>query len=192
MNKRKVLIFIAVLLTLTAQFGFSLDARLVSAEIFMTLRPDAKAVVSHALLWDVRSGTMGGFYFQGEEAPYVWDTERCWADLQDGTRSKLDIKKMEGKWDILLAGGKRTAGKATWVLTYGADLAAAGMFGTTIAENGERLFYFHWAPPRWDNEMDHRTVTIVMPLKINKGRIGQRPIRPPSIPWFQNRKICQR
>ena len=99
--------------------GFSLDARLVSAVIFMTIRSDAKAVVSHALVWDVRSGTMGGFYFQGEEAPFVWDTERCWADLQDGSRSKLDIKKMEGKWDILLAGGKR----------------AAGMFGTTTAEN---------------------------------------------------------
>jgi hypothetical protein len=55
----------------------ALEARLVSAEIYLTLGSDGKAVVQHSLVWNVSSGTMGGFYFQGEKAPFVWDMERC-------------------------------------------------------------------------------------------------------------------
>ena len=43
----------------------------------------------------------------------------------------LDIKNAGDKWHILLSQGKRTSGISTWVLTYGADLAATNMVGLT-------------------------------------------------------------
>ncbi|HCX96069.1 MAG TPA: hypothetical protein DHU26_03600, partial [Spirochaetaceae bacterium] len=150
----------------------ALEARLVSAEIYLTLGSDGKAVVQHSLVWNVSSGTMGGFYFQGEKAPFVWDMERCWADLPDGTRQPLEIKRAGDKWDILLARGKRTNGLSTWVLTYGTDLLAADMSGLTQKADGEKLFFFHWAPPEWDQALDHRTVTIILPIEVSRRESG--------------------
>ncbi|MCX8014086.1 MAG: hypothetical protein N3A02_07320, partial [Rectinema sp.] len=78
----------------------ALDARCTSVETYLTLYRDGKAVVRHSIVWNVSSGTMGGFYFQGEEAPFVWDTEHSWADLPQKVRVPLEIKRSGDKWDI--------------------------------------------------------------------------------------------
>jgi len=172
MKRSRFLLVMLVLIGLSGQALAALEAQAESVETFLTLHSDGKAVVQHSIVWNVSSDTMGGFYFQGEKAPLAWDRERCWADLPDGTRSPLDIKDAGGTWDILLAQGRRTSGTSTWVLTYGADLAAADMVGLTERSGGEKLFYFHWAPPEWDQALGHRAVTIVFPIEVKAGETG--------------------
>jgi hypothetical protein len=172
MKRNGFLLVMLVSIGLWGQPLAALEAQAESVEIFLTLHSDGKAVVRHSIVWDVSSGTMGGFYFQGEQAPMVWDAERCWADLPNGTRTPLDIKNAGDKWDILLSQGKRTSGFSPWVLTYGADLAAANMVGLTDKSDGEKLFYFHWAPPQWEQPLDHRSVTVVFPLEAKAGESG--------------------
>ncbi len=170
--KRSRTLIAALLIAALVQGLGALEAKAQSVEVFLTLHSDGKAVVQNSIVWNVSSGTMGGFYFEGEKAPMVWDSQRCWADLPDGTRQPLDISRSGSRWDVNLAKGKRTSGTSTWVLTYGADLAAVGMVGLTEAAGGEKLFYFHWAPVEWDQALDHRTVTIVLPIEVAAGESG--------------------
>jgi hypothetical protein len=101
----------------------ALDADLVSSDVTVVLRPDGKADVTYRLEWTASGGRgMSGFYFEGEAAPLAWNPEYCWADLPDGTRSALDIKRVSGgKWDVILANGRRFTGRAFYNISYGAD-----------------------------------------------------------------------
>ena len=59
---------------------------------------------------------------------------------------------------------------ALYVITYGADLAAAGLIGTTESPEFGSLIYFDWAPVTWDEPLDHRTVRITLPIVIPPSR----------------------
>jgi len=159
-------------LFLAAGPALAVDADLRTVEITVLVRPDGKATVWHELDWNVTSGDMGGFYFQGEQAPFAWNEEQCWADLADGTRSPLEIKRAGDRWDILLADKQRASGAAHWVLSYGADFLSSGMTGLTANADRGELWYLHWAPPEWDEPLEQRTVHIVLPLPVDPGSAG--------------------
>ena len=143
--------FAFVLLLAVAPRAAALSSDLVSDETTVVLRLDGKATVNYRLEWNVSSGTMHGFYFQGEAFEPVWDMERCWADLPGGARSALSIKNLgDGKYDVVLAEGKGFSGKAYYNLSYGGDFAAVELIGRTVSEKGEKLLYFDWAPVTWD------------------------------------------
>jgi hypothetical protein len=46
------------------------------------------------------------------------------------------------------------------------------MSGLTQKADGEKLFFFHWAPPEWDQGLDHRTVTIILPIEVSRRESG--------------------
>ena len=146
----------------------ALESHVASVDITVSLRTDGKATVFYSLEWDVTSGTLGGFYFQGEAFSPVWDSTRCYADLPNGKRVALDIRSMGGgKYDVVLAGGKRTAGTSYWNLTYAGDFAAEGLVGRTESPEHGDLVRFSWAPVEWDQGLDSRTVRVVLPVKVS-------------------------
>ncbi|NLJ45984.1 MAG: hypothetical protein GX430_05430, partial [Treponema sp.] len=154
-------------LCLASAAAAALESRVATVDVTVSLRPDGKATVFYRLEWVVSSGTLGGFYFQGESFAPVWDRERCWADLPGGVRAGLEIKDLGGgRYDVLLAGGRRTGGTSFWNLTYGGDFAAADLVGRTTSPEFGDLVRISWAPVEWDQTLDSRTVRIVLPVTV--------------------------
>ena len=154
MSRSPGLVLAAFLSLLAASLpAAALEARLASDETTVVLRTDGKATVTYRLEWNVTGGAMHGFYFQGESFEPVWDMRRCWADLPDGELgSALSIKDLgDGKYDVVLAGGRDSPGKSYYNLTYGGDFAGEGLVGATTSEKGEKLVFFDWGPVAWDD-----------------------------------------
>ncbi|HEY9054714.1 MAG TPA: hypothetical protein VIO60_07840, partial [Rectinemataceae bacterium] len=152
------------LVALAAPFALSSD--LVSADITLVLSTDGRADIWYKLFWKA-SGGMHGFYFQGEAFEPVWDMETCYADIAGGSRQTLDIKPMgDGRYDVVLAGGKSFSGQAYYTLHYVGDLTKAGLLGVTkSAERGE-LSYIDWASVEWDEPLESRTLRLVLPVRV--------------------------
>ena len=116
------------------------------------------------------SGTMSGFYFQGEAAtPRFRGGE---AELPGGRKVPLSITPVEGKrWDVVLAGGERWGpGEATYTFSYDADLAGAGLVAVTRPPDGPPLTVLNWSPVEWDEPARARDARRPLPL-------GARPAR---------------
>ncbi|HAE22639.1 MAG TPA: hypothetical protein DCG47_10005, partial [Spirochaetaceae bacterium] len=134
---------VSLLLLLGALNAHALEYDLVSTEVTLNLRPDGKAELFYRVEFNVTSGTMSGFYFQGEAFKPAWNLERCYADLDNGQRVPLEIKDLgSGRYDIILAGSKRFSGRAYYTFNYAGDFAAAGLIGrTTSPEHGELVYF---------------------------------------------------
>jgi hypothetical protein len=107
-------------------------------EVDLALGGDGRARVTYQARWRT-SGTMHGFYFQGEAAkPSFRGGE---ADLPGGRRVPLWIKPAgDDRWDIVLAQGQKWGpGEATYTFSYDADLAAAGLVAFTQPKDGPPL-----------------------------------------------------
>jgi len=175
MLKLKYFLPAILALSFSAAAAWAVDARLVSTDVTVVLRPDGKAQVFYRTEWEVSSGTMSGFYFEGEAFDPVWNFDRCFADLDNGTRVALKIDPMGGnnKFDVILAGGKRFSGRAYYNLSYAGDFAARSLVGTTVNDAGENLVYFDWAPVEWDYGQDHQVIRLVLPVVIAAEKLTQ-------------------
>ncbi|MEE8524135.1 MAG: hypothetical protein V3T72_09410 [Thermoanaerobaculia bacterium] len=116
------------------------------------------AEVTYQARWHT-AGTMSGFYFQGTAG--VPRFTGGVAELPDGSNVPLSIDPLGGRWDIVLADGRRWGpGEATYTFTYETDLAAPGMMAPTTSPEGEPLVVLNWAPVEWDEPLEHETVAV--------------------------------
>ena len=164
--KRTSIIVLAVLCA-ASMGAFGLSATLSSVEMDMVVRTDGKAVFYESLDWRVSGGQMHGFYFQGAAVKPVFNMDQCFADLGGNVRVGLDIRDTgNGRYDVVLAGGRAFTGSAMYFLTYGGDLAGPQRIGWTKSQELGELFYFDWAPEEWDQALDHRTIRIELPIEV--------------------------
>jgi hypothetical protein len=161
-----VLLFFFLFITASLPL-FALRARLVSTDTTVVYQSDGTADIMVQTDWQVTDGDMHGFYFQGEEASFDFNTAQCWFENLDGNeRIPLSIQAAgSGRYDVVLAGGRAFSGKGLFVLTYHADFRSANMTGLTRAQNGV-FFYFDWAAAQWDDSMESRTTRIVLPIAV--------------------------
>ncbi|RMF83075.1 MAG: hypothetical protein D6744_05385, partial [Planctomycetota bacterium] len=152
----------------------SVRADLKWVEVEVALDPSGKAMVQYKLRWNVQRGTMGGFYFQGESAAIQWHRPGCGA-LTAGNRQiryQLDLRDLGDRWDVLLADGQRYGpGEITYVLTYFADYGAAGYFAKTRSPEHGDLVAFNWAPVQWDESLEHYTIYVRWPIRIDRDEL---------------------
>src|SRR5208282_4698550 len=121
--KRKLLIGLLIFCA-ASWTSFGLSAVLASVETDVVLRSDGKALFFESLAWLATGGQMHGFYFEGAAVRPVFNLDQCYADLAGNVRVGLDISDMGGgKYDVVLAGGRRFTGSAMYFLAYGGDLA---------------------------------------------------------------------
>ena len=137
------LLFILIL-PMLAQAGKG-EIRFVETSV--DLRGDGTAVVMYEIQWQVNSGEMHGFYFQGNDKLRVAMSKDQSAALDsDGNRYKLDLRKISNdKWDVLLADGKGVAAgkQLTYKLIFKTSFASAGYLGKTTSDAGRELVYFN-------------------------------------------------
>jgi hypothetical protein len=165
---------LACLLVAIGSPAFALDADLVSTEVTLNLRPDAKVEVYYRIEWNVTSGTMNAFYFQGEAFDPAWDMQRTYVDLPGEVRHPLRIDDLGGgKFDVQLADKKRYSGRAYFNLVYAGDFTAAGLLGLTTSQDLGELVYFDWAPVEWDDAMTYRAVRLVLPVQVSGEKLPE-------------------
>src|SRR5512142_1745989 len=128
-------------------------------EIDAALDAGGRATITYQVRWRT-TGTMHGFYFQGEAASPQF--QGGVAQLPGGRKVGLEIKPLEpGRWDIVLENGQAWGpGEATYVFSYQADLAAAGLVDQTTSPDGKPLVVLNWAPVQWDQPLEHETIAI--------------------------------
>ena len=126
--QRSVLqLLLAVLCILAPSASIAVDAHLKWVEVEVTLSPEMKAMVQYKVCWNVRGGTMGGFYFQGERGDIAWNRRACGAVVNGEKRYDLDLRDLGNRWDVLLANRQRFGpGEIIYVLTYFSNYQAAG------------------------------------------------------------------
>jgi hypothetical protein len=125
-----LLLFGVFLLPLTAGKG-----RILFVETEVDLKQNGEAVVGYTVRWEVLSGELHGFYFQGNDrlkAAMVPDNS--YAVDSSEREYKLDISYLgSGKWDIILANGQGVSrGTVTYVFYFTANFAAAGYLGLPL------------------------------------------------------------
>ncbi|MFW5802048.1 MAG: hypothetical protein ACOCVC_08425, partial [Spirochaeta sp.] len=76
----------AVLLFWIIPSLYALNAELVSNEITLVLAPNGTVQTHYSIEWNVTSGTMGAFYFEGEAYRPEWNYDGSFVDLADGRR----------------------------------------------------------------------------------------------------------
>ena len=79
-----------------------LQADLQWVEVEVALAPNRSAMIQYKVHWQVGRGTMGGFYFAGEQGRIDWHKPGCGAVTPDGRKFQLDLQKAGHKWDVLL------------------------------------------------------------------------------------------
>ena len=74
---------------------------------------------------------------------------------------------------MLLARGQRFGpGEITYVLTYFTDYAAVGHLATTTSPEFGDLVVFNWAPVQWDEALEHETVLVRWPIRVEKAEMS--------------------
>ena len=171
--QRSVLqLLLAVLCILAPSASIAVDAHLKWVEVEVTLSPEMKAMVQYKVCWNVRGGTMGGFYFQGERGDIAWNRRACGAVVNGEKRYDLDLRDLGNRWDVLLANRQRFGpGEIIYVLTYFSNYQAAGHLIRTTAADQQQLVAFDWAPVQWDEPLEHETVLVEFPLIVNKAEL---------------------
>ncbi|MCK4940636.1 hypothetical protein KAS45_00960, partial [candidate division WOR-3 bacterium] len=144
----------------------SLSADLRWVEVDVSLWQDGRADFVYKLRYDVLSGAMHGFYLQGISVVPYFDYENSYAVDAYGQRYDLTIKDLGDKYDVVLARGHAFGpGEVTYVVHFGGDIAKSKNLATTASEFGE-LVVLHWAPPQWDEPLEHYTVSIYYPIVV--------------------------
>ena len=130
-------------------------------------------MVQYKVHWRVNRGTMGGFYFQGEQGKIDWHRPGCGAVVNGQRRFDLDLRDLGNRWDVLLSRGQRFGpGEITYVLTYFTDYAAVGHLATTTSPEFGELVVFNWAPVQWDEALEHETVLVRWPIRVEKAEMS--------------------
>ena len=150
---------LSLLLVLSSAVVASAQRQLQWVEVGLVLDGDGRATVTYQTRWQA-SGTMHGFYFEGERATPRFTGGS--AELPGRRQVPLAITSVSaGKWDVVLADGEAWGpGEATYTFTYEADLAAAGLVALTRDAAGRSLVVFNWAPVQWDEALQHETLVV--------------------------------
>jgi len=129
------------------------------AEVQLVLDSSGRAEVTYQTRWRT-SGTMHGFYFEGETA--APDFRGGTAELPNGSRIPLAITAVQpGRWDVVLSGGQAWGpGEATYTFSYRADFGAFGLAEATRAGDGSELVVLNWSPVSWDAPLKHQTLMV--------------------------------
>ena len=148
--------------------------QIVFVETAVDLQATGKAVVAYTVQWQVISGELHGFYFQGNDQLVIQKmSSDSYAVDSAGNRYALDISPVSGDmWDIILADGQGVgSGTVTYVFYFETDFAEAGYLAPTTAEDGRELYVFNWSPVQWDEaeRQGHYTLTIVTPKVLASG-----------------------
>ena len=61
-------------------------------EVEAAVSPNGKTMVQYKVHWKVNRGTMGGFYFQGEQGRIDWHRPGCGAVVNGQRRFDLDLR----------------------------------------------------------------------------------------------------
>ena len=131
--------------------------------------------VVYKIRWQVNSGQMHGFYFEGlDRATPEFSLAGSNALDDRGRRYPLDITEVSaGKYDVVLANGRGIGpGEVTYIVVYKTDLSGAGMLDYTDSEFG-RLVVFNWAPVEWDQPLEHQTVYLHYPIPVDGREVTQ-------------------
>ena len=169
-----LLCFVVAVLCLAKTASGQLQADMQWVEVEAALSPNGKAMVQYKVHWRVDRGTMGGFFFQGEQGSIQWHQPGCGAVVDGERRYDLDLRDLGGRWDVLLARGQRFGpGEITYVLTYFTDYSVAGHLATTTSPEHGELVVFNWAPVQWDQVLDHETAA--RPLADQGREVGDEP-----------------
>ena len=159
---RRLIAVTAPLLSLMLLLGSAAPAaaqgRLRWVEVELVLDDAGRATVTYQVRWQT-TGTMHGFYFQGEQATPQWKGGT--AELPGGRNVPLSITDAGGKWDVVLAAGEAWGpGEATYTFAYEADLAAAGQVAVTHDLQGRAQAVLNWSPVAWDEPLEHETLAV--------------------------------
>ena len=151
---RGALLLAAALLAAPAALA---QGQLSWVEVDLALDGDGRAGVTYQTRWRT-SGTMHGFYFEGEAARPRFRGGQ--AELPGGRTVPLSITPAgANRWDVVLAGGEAWGpGEATYTFSYEADLAAAGFVDVTRPPDGPPLTVLNWSPVEWDEALEHHTL----------------------------------
>ncbi len=180
---KKRLLFLLIFLIAAPGLLHAGSGQINFVETEVDLRADGSAVVAYTVQWQVMSGEMHGFYFEGIERLQISRfSSDSYAVDSGGNHYGLSISRVNsGKWDIILAGGQGVSfGTLTYVFYFETDFAAAGYVAetTSVAEttanDGLQLVVFNWAPVQWDeaHNQDHYTLTLLTPYELP---VGQQP-----------------
>jgi hypothetical protein len=139
MGRGILIALIAVALLGNAGAVVGQSVTLGSVETDVVVRTDGKADFFESMDWEVTGGQMHGFYFQGAAGGGlgaatrpVFNTPQCFADLPGNQRVGLSITdRGNGRYDVVLAGGRAFSGTAMYYLVYGGDLAGPGLIAWT-------------------------------------------------------------
>jgi len=147
---------------------FSLTADLRWVEVDVSLWQDGRADFVYKIRWNVISGSMSAFYLEGLSVEPFFDYENSYALDEYNNKHPIDIKDLgKGKYDIVLSKGKRYGpGQITFIIHFGGDPGRSRNLALTQSEFGE-LVVLHWAPPQWDEAMEHYTVNVYYPIKVS-------------------------
>ncbi len=171
----KIMVLAAVLVCLGETPALAGKGEIVFVETQVDLSSTGAAVVAYTVQYRVISGTMHGFYFEGNDRLRVRAvSEDSYALNASGKRYKLAISPAGGgKWDIVLAGGAGVSkGTLTYVFYFATDFAEAGYLAETATAEGKDLVVFNWSPVQWDEapNQDHYTLKILTPHPVPKDR----------------------
>lgn len=84
-------------LLLTPLYGFAGKGEIHFVETSVDLQADGSAVVLYEIQWQVTSGEMHGFYFQGNDQLKVgMAKDQAGAIDSDGNQYALDLRKLSG------------------------------------------------------------------------------------------------
>jgi hypothetical protein len=123
---------------------------------------------------------MHGFYYEGRGLRARLGHGALLGRPPDGSEAPYPSTDLgDGKYDVVLAGGKGFSGKAYYNLSYGGDFAAGGLIGLTTSAKGEKLVYFDWGPVAWDESLEYRACGSSCPSRSASEKLGE-PRKPRS------------
>ncbi|MBD3305455.1 hypothetical protein GF348_03705, partial [candidate division KSB3 bacterium] len=172
---KKMIVLISLAVVILAQPVWAGKGEINFVETAVDLHPTGAAVVAYTVQWQVISGELHGFYFQGNDRLRVNKiSDQSYAVDSAGNRYALDISNVGGgKWDIILADGQGVAsGTVTYVFYFETDFAEADYLAATTTDDGQELVVFNWSPVQWDEaaRQDHYTLLILTPETLPEGQ----------------------
>ena len=132
-------------------------------EAAVDLKKDGSAVVAYTVGWNVTGGSMGGFYFSGNENLKIEKfASESYAIDSTGRRHSLEITLLrEDYYDILLADGARgSEGPLSYVFYFAANFSDAGYLSKTVSDEFGELVVFNWSPVQWGEAYHQKSYTL--------------------------------
>ncbi|HNW33389.1 MAG TPA: hypothetical protein PKM25_00515 [Candidatus Ozemobacteraceae bacterium] len=142
-------------------------------ETDLVLKQDGRATVTSKIRVAVKSGSMGGFDYQGFAGDPQPRADRCVVVYKDTSSQPLKVvRSNENTLAVDIDGTRRISQgeEATFILVYDVDLVADGFIGRTTRQEGAgsatEMIFLDWADTVWNERMEHRTIRVTLPKKL--------------------------